>query len=158
MPRGVKAKESLDPSVQEELTASIIEYRRSRVPPPEIAKALDISVAQVNKLYKQALADHALTAMAIDEHRAEEVELIDAAARELMCIAYDSRQTARARIDALLAIVGVCGKAKRELLGLDAPTRSEIRTIGALDAEIAQLEAELNAPKKRAQLPRGHST
>ncbi len=34
-------------------------------------------------------------------------------------------------------------KRRAELLGLDAPTRHEVMTIDAIDAEIRQLEAEL---------------
>lgn len=151
MPRGNK----VDPA-KDELVAQIIEYRRCRMPNNEIAKNLGISTIAVGKLYRQALAEYPLTAMSIDEHRAEENDLIDAAIRELMVIAFDHRSMPRSRIDSWLAIERFMER-RAKMLGLDAPTRSEVVTLGALDMEIQKLEAELNAPKKRRQLPRGDS-
>jgi hypothetical protein len=133
----------------------IVAMKRAHVPHDEIAKELELSPAYVHTLYKKALADHPLTAMAIDEYRAEQCDLIDAAVRDLMALSYNSRLTPRSRIDAWLAVERF-SKAKRELLGLDAPTKHEVTTIGALDQEIAKLEAELDGPKRRPQLPRRH--
>jgi len=64
-----------------------------------------------------------------------------------MAIAYNPRMMPRSRIDAWLAIERWTER-KAKMLGLDAPTRSEVVTIGALDMEIAKLEAELNAPRR----------
>jgi len=137
----------------DELVSQIIEYRRCRVPNSEIAKNLGISAARVGQLYRRALADYPLTAMSIDEHRAEENDLIDAAIRELMVIAFDHRSMPRSRIDAWLAIERFMER-RAHMLGIDAPTRSEVVTLGALDMEIQKLEAELDGPKRRRQLPR----
>jgi len=136
----------------DELVSQIIEYRRCRVPNSEIAKNLGISAARVGQLYRRALADYPLTAMSIDEHRAAENDLIDAAIRELMVIAFDHRSMPRSRIDAWLAIERFMER-RAHMLGIDCPTKHEVTTIGQLDAEIAKLEAELKTPRRRRQLP-----
>lgn len=156
MPTGIRSPEmDLSPQARDELVSQIVTYKRVRVPNVEIAQNLGLTNDQVARLYRQALAAHPLTYMAIDEHRAEEVDLIDAAIRELMCIAYDPKMSARSRIDAWLAMERWAER-KSKLLGLDAPTKHEITTIGQIEVEIQRLEAELNAPI-RAELTRGDS-
>jgi hypothetical protein len=129
--------------------------KRAHVPTDEIAAQLGISSWTVNQTYKKALAENSLTALAIDEHRAEQTDLIEAMVRELMCIAYDERKSDRARIDAMLSVKAFIEE-KSKLLGLYAPTRTEIVSIGQIEVEIQRLEAELHAPI-RAELTRTDS-
>jgi hypothetical protein len=154
MPRPKQLK-PLDPEYKDERTAQIVSMKRAHVPTDEISAQLGISTAHVNQIYRKALAENSLTALAIDEHRAEQVDLIEAMIRELMCIAYDQRKSDRSRIDAILSVKSFIEE-KAKLLGLYSPTRTEIVTLGALELEITQLEAELNAPI-RAELTRGDS-
>ena len=77
----------------------------------------------------------------VDEHRAEELGLIDTAVTDLMGIATDSTTSARTRVEAWSAIRGWAER-KARLLGLDSPTKHAVLTLDALDAQIAALEPE----------------
>jgi hypothetical protein len=145
----------LDPEYKDERAAQIVMMRRAHVPVNEIGAQFGITGGAVSLIYKKALAENSLTALAIDEHRAEQIDLIEAMIRELMCIAYDQRKSDRSRIDAILSVKSFIEE-KAKLLGLYSPTRTEIVTLGALELEITKLEAELNAPI-RAELTRGDS-
>ena len=121
--------------------ARIIEMRRKRMTFAEIARQEGISDSMVHKLYRQALAE--IPAYQIDEHRAEELELIDTAINRLLAIAEDGDVSPRTRVEAWSAIRGWAER-KAKLLGLDAPLRTEIVTLTEIDAEIRRLEAELS--------------
>jgi hypothetical protein len=78
----------------------------------------------------------------IDEHRAQDGAVIEKAIAALMSIATDAKSGLRHRIDSWLAIERFLDRRAR-LFGLDAPLKHEVLTIGNLDQQIMELEAEL---------------
>lgn len=118
--------------------ARIVELRRQRIPWTEIAKDVGISWRNAQKLYNEALND--IPAQHVDEHRAEELMLIDDAIADLMVLARDTFVSARNRIEAW-STIRAWAERKAKLLGLDAPT--QVVTIDKVDQEIKALEAEL---------------
>lgn len=127
--------------MQAERLAQVVALRRRRLTQDEIARRMGISQQRVSQLYRQALAE--IPASQIEEHRAEELMLIDDAIADLMPIARDHDRP-RSAVEAWNAIRGWAER-KARLLGLDAPTRNAIEVITSdmVDAEIARLEAEL---------------
>jgi methylphosphotriester-DNA--protein-cysteine methyltransferase len=116
----------------------IVELRRQRATWPDIAKAMGMTSSNVRKLYNRALAE--IPAQHIDEHRAEELTLIDDATANLMGMALDEKVSHRSRIEAWNSI-RAWAERKAKLLGLDAPT--QVVTIDKVDQEIAALQREL---------------
>lgn len=131
---------------QAERLREIVRMRRARFTEDQIAQRLGISQPRVSQLYKQALAE--IPAHDVEEHRTEELGLIDDAIRSLMRIALEAGHP-RTSVEAWNAIRGWAER-KAKLLGLDAPTRSTVQVITAdqIDAEIARLEAEIAAQEK----------
>lgn len=123
-----------------ERTAQIIELRRQRVTWTEIAKAVGVNNAMCRRLYNRALAE--IPAQNVDEHRAEELVLIDDATSNLMVIARDDKVSPRSRIEAW-STIRAWAERKAKLLGLDAPT--QVITIDKIDDEIAKLAREVEA-------------
>ena len=121
-----------------ETAARIVELRRQRLTWPEIGKQVDLHPSRVRVLYNRALAE--IPAQHVDEHRAEELTLIDDATANLMTIALDVKVSHRSRIEAWNS-VRAWAERKAKLLGLDAPT--QVVTIDKVDAEIAALQREL---------------
>lgn len=134
------ARRQLTPAQAERL-AEVVSLRRQRLTQDEIARRLGISQQRVSQLYSQALA--AFPAQQVDEHRAEELLLIDDAISDLLPVARDHDRP-RTAVEAWSAIRGWAER-KAKLLGLDAPTRSEVITIDAIDAEIARLKVAIDA-------------
>ena len=124
--------------------ARIVAMRRARATWDAIGAAEGISPQRAGQVYRAALARNPLTVTQIDEHRAEEVELIDRAVQYLLGIALDEQTSPRTRVEAWSAIRGWAER-KAKLLGLDCPARVEVVTLDHLDAQIAALEAELAA-------------
>lgn len=120
--------------------ARVVELRRQRLPWAEIAKDVGVSERVAHRYYDQALAD--IPARHVDEHRAEELLLVDDAVADLMVIATDKFVSPRNRIEAW-STVRAWAERKAKLLGLDAPT--QIVTIDRVDQEIKALERELAA-------------
>lgn len=132
-----------DPAEKAARQARIVNARRARMTWDKIAEREGLSTTRCHELYSEALANNPLSAVAVDEYRVEETELIDAAIQNLMRIALDPEGTSqRTRVEAWTAIRGWAER-KAKLLGLDAPARHEVVTLDHLDAQIAALEAEL---------------
>jgi hypothetical protein len=106
----------------------------------EIGQQLGITGQRCGAIYRKVLAER--VDLSVDEHRAEQADLIDEAVRELRAIANGPKAGLRYKIDSWLAIVRFLER-KAKLYGLDEPTKTEVLTITGLDAEIAKLEQEL---------------
>lgn len=125
-----------------ERAARIVEMRRRRMSYTEIGAYENISPQRVGQIYRKALAD--IPVNAVEEHRAEETELIDMAINRLLVLANDGDVYPKDRVEAWNSIRGWAER-KAKLLGLDAPTKHEVVTIDAVDREIARLTGELEA-------------
>ena len=130
--------------------ARIIELRRQRLHWDEIGAAVGVSASVACRDWQAAMARHPLSRTTLEDYRAEETELIDQAVRALMAIARDdsvmpngrARVSERTRVEAWAAIRGWAER-KARLLGLDAPAKYNVTTLGQIETEIACLEAEL---------------
>jgi hypothetical protein len=120
----------------------VIKMRRARLTFAQIGDRLGISQQRAGQIYRAALSD--IPAQQVDEHRAEELELIDLAVNRLMSIAADPETSPRTRVEAWSAIRG-WSERKSKLLGLDSPSKHEVITLDAINAEIEKLAAELAA-------------
>lgn len=123
--------------------AVIREMRSAKCSFAQIGEELGIAESAVFAIYRQMMAESPLSAVQTDEHRLESLELIDTAQYHLMQIALAEKTSQRSRIEAWNAIKG-WEERRSKLLGLDAPTRHEVLTINAIDAQIAALEAEID--------------
>ena len=123
--------------------AEVVALRRQRLTQDEIGRRLGISQQRVSQLYRQALAE--VPAFHVEEHRAEEMVLIDDAIADLMPIARDHERP-RSAVEAWNAIRGWAER-KARLLGLDAPAQQRVTVIteDMIDAEIERLNAQLGA-------------
>lgn len=124
-----------------ERLAQVVAMRRQRLTQDEIARRLGISQQRVSQLYSEALA--MFPAQQVEEHRAEELMLIDDAIADLLPLARDHDRP-RTAVEAWNSIRGWAER-KAKLLGLDAPDRHEFITIDAIDRELIQLRAEIAA-------------
>ena len=122
-----------------ERRAQVVALRRRRATFEQIGRALGVTKERAWKLYQEALAD--VPVPHVDEHRAEELMLIDDAIADLMKLARN-HDTPRTAVEAWNGIRGWAER-KAKLLGLDAPQRFEHLTIDAIDAEIRMLKAEM---------------
>lgn len=123
-----------------ERRAKVVELRRQRLTFADIGKALGVSAQRAHQLYTEALA--AIPAMQVEQHRAEELTLIDDAIADLWPIAHDHTQP-RTAVEAWESIRGWAER-KAKLLGLDAPVRVSVdaEQLGReIDAFIAALTA-----------------
>lgn len=116
----------------------VVAYRRRRMTFAEIGEAMGFSAQRAHKLYTEALAE--VPASEVNEHRTEELTLIDDAVADLLLIAQDHRQP-RTAVEAWNSIRGWADR-KAKLLGLDAPVKVQAEAEG-LGAEIAALISEL---------------
>ncbi len=133
-----------------ERRAQVVALRRRRATFDQIGRALGISKERAWKLYQEALA--AIPAAQVEEHRAEELMLIDDAIADLLKIARDHGKPMTA-VEAWNSIRGWADR-KAKLLGLDAPTRHEYLTLDAIDAQIRMLKAEMG--ELPPGVPAGH--
>jgi len=127
-------------------TARIVELRRQRMTWAEIAKAVHVDERKCRVDYNRALAE--IPAQHVDEHRAEELMLVDDATADLMIIARDEDVLPRTRIEAW-STIRAWAERKAKLLGLDAPT--QVVTIDKVGQEIAALTRELEALQATAE-------
>jgi hypothetical protein len=123
-----------------ERTARIVELRRQRLTWREIADVVGVTMKRCQVLYRQSLAE--IPAHHVDEHRAEELLLVDDATADLMLIARDVKVSPRTRIEAW-STIRAWAERKAKLMGLDAPT--QVVRIDAIDKEIQELSKELAA-------------
>jgi hypothetical protein len=119
-----------------------VELRAKRWSFAEIGAEVGLTGQRCGQLYRQTLTEIPLRN--VDEHRVEAGELADQAVRNLLTIAMDVRAGLRNRIDAWLAVAR-WEEHRARLLGTNAPLRTEIMTLGGIDAEIARLEIELES-------------
>jgi hypothetical protein len=121
----------------------IVQMRRAHLGQDQIAAKLGISQQRVSQLYRQALAE--IPAQDIEEHRTEELRLIDDAIRGLLRIIHNPGTTPRTAVEAWNSVRGWADR-KARLLGLDAPSRSRVEVIteADIDTEWARLQAENN--------------
>jgi hypothetical protein len=124
-----------------ERRSKVIELRRRRMSFAEIGEQLGVTTQRAHAIYREALA--AIPAQHVEEHRAEELTLIDDAIADLLVIAQDHTRPRNA-IEAWKSIRGWAER-KAKLLGLDAPAKFEVLTMDAIDEEIKKLQAELAA-------------
>lgn len=141
-----------------ERRAQVVQMRGARLSWAEIGRRLNISGQRAGRIYSEALA--AIPTQSIDEHRAEALEELDYLARKALEVLERQHVTVSnghvvsldgvpledsapvlAAIDRLLRIQ----ERKAKLLGLDAPSKHEVMTLNALDAEIASLTAKMAA-------------
>lgn len=115
-----------------EVELRIIELRADRQSFRAIAVELGLSHQRVHQLWTRAL--DRLPAQRLDEHRTEETELADTATRELLEIARDSRSSARTKIEAW-SVLRSWAERKAKLLGLDAPTRTQVDVVQILEEQ-----------------------
>lgn len=122
-----------------ERRAQVVALRRRRATFEQIGRALGVSKERAWKLYQEALAE--IPAAHVDEHRAEELILIDDAIADLLKVARDHDRP-RTAVEAWNSIRGWAER-KAKLLGLDAPQQIEHFTIDAIDAQLRILKAEM---------------
>jgi hypothetical protein len=130
---------------QAERRAQVVGLRRQRLSMAEIGKRMGISRQRAQQLYAQALAE--IPAAQVEEHRAEELMLIDDAISDLLDLARDHDRP-RTAVEAWNSIRGWAER-KARLLGLDAPERHEYISLDAIDREIAKLNAQMGLPLAR---------
>jgi hypothetical protein len=121
----------------------VVQLRRTRLSFAEIGRQLDITGQRAGQLYREALAD--VPAQAVEEHRVEELELIDTAVNQLMEITADGAVSPRTRVEAWSAIRAWADR-KSKLLGLDSPTQ-----IDATVTEVTQEDIELSEMIREAK-------
>src|SRR6476659_5227234 len=138
MKRPPSTKRAADEITTAERRARVVELRRERKSFAEIGAALGVSVQRAHTIYREALA--AIPAQHVEEHRAEELALIDDAINDLLDLARDHSMP-RTAVEAWTSIRGWAER-KAKLLGLDAPTQV-VLTMDTIEAEIRRLEAEL---------------
>jgi hypothetical protein len=128
--------------------ARVVELRADRWTFAQIGAELGISRQRAHQLYDAVLASY--RPRDLDLHRTEELELIDAACRDLLEIARDRRTdedgilvvSARDRAKAW-EVLRAWADRKARLLGLDEPKRSHI-SMERLDEMLADVQAELD--------------
>jgi hypothetical protein len=120
----------------QERRAQVLRLRLAGVPFDQIGQQLDPPVTRqrAHQLYRDALAQ-------IVREPAEEVVKADLERLDMLWRALIARALAGSARHAEVGIRVLERRAK--MLGLDAPTRTEVLTLDAIDAEIRQLEAEL---------------
>jgi hypothetical protein len=121
--------------------ARIVELRRHRIAWQDIAKDVGSTREYVRKRYERIMAK--IPQQHVDEHRAEELILIDDAVCDLLTIARDERGenvSHRSRIEAW-STIRAWAERKAKLLGLDAPQQTI--TVDLVDDEIKKLTQEI---------------
>jgi hypothetical protein len=118
--------------------AKAVELRRARFTFAEIGKELNVNASRAFELYTEGL--RVAPVANVEQHRTEEMELIDAATKDLLLIARDHGVSDRTRVEAWSAIRGWAER-KSRLLGLDAAVKFEdvTATEDGRDAELRQM-------------------
>ena len=125
-----------------ERRAQVAQMRRARLPFAEIGRRIGVSEQRAWQIYQEAIA--AIPAAAVNQHRAEELVLVDDATRALLGIAADKSVTPRTRVEAWNSIRS-WAEHKARILGLNAATKVEVSEdvriqILALAAELGTVE------------------
>jgi hypothetical protein len=142
----------MTPQQKADRIAEIFRMRGLRYKWDAIGAAMDPPITGVRacQIYKEGLTDHPVSAIAIDEYRAEELILIDDLIQRMLIILMDSRtdqsgkptMSPRTKVEAVNAIKGLSER-KAKLLGLDAPAQVQVTSISAMDMEIRRMEIEM---------------
>ena len=103
----------------------------------QIADQMGCTKQAASDRCKRALA--AIPAEAVDEYRRIEGERLDTLLKIAMNRVVDDGKGALFAIDRVLAIMD----RRAKLLGLDAPTKTQVITLDYIESEIMRLEAEL---------------
>lgn len=143
----------------------ILRLRNQGMPFTAIGDRYGITRQRAHQIWQHALA--AIPAEAVHEARAQQSERLDSllvTANEVLIREHIHVSQGKVvlhdgvpvRDDGpTLAAIGMIVRIEERrarLLGLDAPTKSEVRTIGQIESEIADLEAKL-AANDRADQP-----
>ena len=134
-----------------ERRSRVVEMRRSRMSFPEIAAALGVTKQRAHAIYTKALAE--IPRAQVEEHIAEELQLIDDGIRDLLLLARDHSKPRNA-VEAWNAIARFI-ELEARLLDLfpAAKARVHIITEDMVQAEIDRLSAELAG--KGTEVPSG---
>ena len=111
--------------------ARVVALRRRRLTFEEIGEQLGFSAQRAHQVYTDALK--AIPAMEVEQHRTEELTLIDDAIAKLLPIAENATQP-RTAVEAWNSIRGWAER-KARLLGLDAAVKIDARMTEANLAE-----------------------
>src|ERR1700752_1383914 len=118
-----------------ERRALVVKLRRDRVPFAEIGEKHlgGVSAQRAHQIYRDAL--DSIPAQQVDEHRAEDLDLIDRATGELLDIAFDPSVSPRTRVEAFSALRG-WSERRAKLVGYDAPTQVQAEVLQGTPADI----------------------
>jgi len=114
--------------------ARALQLRKAGASFEQIGRALGVSTPRAWRIFQRAL--DRVVADPLEDLRRLETLRLDA----LLMVMWPHAMAGKGwAVDRCLAIM----QRRARLLGLDAPTKHEVMTIDAIDAEIARLEAEL---------------
>lgn len=119
-----------------ERRTQVVALRRRRLTFAEIGTEMGFTAQRAHQLYTEALKE--IPAHEVEQHRAEELALIDDAVKELLVIA-GNRAQPRTAVEAWNSIRGWAER-KARLLGLDQPVKVE--QSGQLTYEIIGINPE----------------
>jgi Sigma-70, region 4 len=122
------------------------------VPFTEIANRMGVTEQRVRQIHKRGLLR--FPAANVEEHRTIQLERIHTAIREMFELARNPKASYTARA---LLYGGIKAWSDREakLMGLDMPTRSEVKVVteSTIDAAIHDLQAEMALQAQQAGIP-----
>lgn len=124
-----------------EQRALVVAFRRRRMTFAEIGAELGVTAQRAHQIYVAALK--AVPALEVEQHRAEELTLIDDAIADLFPLATDHDRP-RTAVEAWNSIRGWAER-KAKLLGLDVPVRADIMV-----HEVTQQDLELQEMLREA--------
>jgi hypothetical protein len=121
-----------------EQQARVVELRRRRLTFAEIGQTMGFTAQRAHQIYNDALK--AVPALQVDEHRVEELTLVDDAIASLWDIAHNAKQP-RTAVEAWTSIRGWAER-KAKLLGLDTPVKQELTVDGGIRYEIVGVDLD----------------
>jgi predicted DNA-binding protein (UPF0251 family) len=123
------------------LDTEALKLRSNGLTYQKVADYLGVSKSTAFERVQRALA--AIPREAVEEYRKLETERLDTMLERVMeKVTYDDGKSGFLfAVDRALAIMD----RRAKLLGLDSPTKHEVITLGAVEAEIQRLEAKLGA-------------
>lgn len=131
-----------------EREASVIQMKAEGMTFTEIGRRLGVTQQRVSQIWKRGI--ERLPIANLNEHRANQLQLIMTAYRELVAIARNPAVSARTRVEAWSTIRGWAER-ESKLLGTDAVSRREISivTSDVIDNAIRDLEGQLALDAQR---------
>jgi hypothetical protein len=122
--------------------AKVVALRRAQTPWSKIGEQLSVSAQRAHQIYAAALTRNPLSAVQVDEHRLESLELAELAIRQLMTIATAVGTSARTKVEAWSS-VRAWADFKAKTTGTYVAQTVKVITLDQIDVEIAALEAQL---------------